>query len=332
MKRIIILLIATIILTACSSSTDETPSPFDIELDQVKEINVNTINQTGVYEVDEEWSMLIDVIMSFRYKSLSVNEAEVICVQSQIEGDFYEISLESDDVLYKFLIFDDRIIANYIEVSSSEEDELKFFVAKHNDIKTLQEELSELDFPTKTIRVEKPVIYLYPEEELDIQVSIKPEDIITTSYPQYDNGWLITAKPNGVLCDEAGKKYAYLFWEGNIELVGGFSDGFVVERDDTISFLESKLDILGLNYVEKNDFITYWLPALEQHEYNKIRFYTEEINELAQLEITPAPQTLIRIYMIFEEAKELDYITPQKLELVKRQGYTVVEWGGAEIH
>lgn len=324
-------MIAAIVLTACSPSTDEITLPFDIELDRVKEINVNTFNQAATYEIDEEWSKFIEVIENFSYKSVSVSEVEEIWELAESEEDFYGIILDCDEVIYSFLLFDDMVIANYINMSNDEDEELQFFMAKHNDIKILQEELSELDFPSNTLKIEKPVIYLYPEEELNIKVSIKPEDVITTSYPKYDNGWAITAKPSGEIHDKDGKKYAYLFWEGNIEFVSEFKDGFIVQRGDIIKFLESKLDILGLNYVEKNDFITYWLPALEKHEYNKIRFYTEEINEFVQLEINPAPQTLIRVYMIFEEAKEFDQIVAQKLEPIKRQGYTVVEWGGAEI-
>ena len=89
---------------------------------------------------------------------------------------------------------------------------------------------------------------------------------------------------------------------------------------------------MGLNYKEKEEFIIYWLPKLENNNYNLIRFETlDEINSYMPLEINPTPDTLIRIMMKFEGRKEYKDIPQQKLEKIERKGFTVVEWGGTEI-
>ena len=53
----------------------------------------------------------------------------------------------------------------------------------------------------------KPIIYLYPEIETNISVKLENKDCITVSYPEYDDGWIVTAKPDGTLIDsETGRE------------------------------------------------------------------------------------------------------------------------------
>ena len=49
------------------------------------------------------------------------------------------------------------------------------------------------------------------------------------------------------------------------------------------------------------------------------------------LEITPKPDTIIRIVMEFKGLEEPIQIKEQKLITPQRTGFTVVEWGGTEI-
>lgn len=63
-----------------------------------------------------------------------------------------------------------------------------------------------------------------------------------------------------------------------------------------------------------------------------IRFESmDEINEYMSLDITPSPDTLIRIMMDFKGLDNPIQVREQQLEQVARNGYTVVEWGGTEI-
>ena len=60
----------------------------------------------------------------------------------------------------------------------------------------------------------KPVIYLYPEQETTVSVSLDYTGTLTATYPAYEDGWRVTAEPDGTLYDENGDEYSYLFWEG----------------------------------------------------------------------------------------------------------------------
>lgn len=180
---------------------------------------------------------------------------------------------------------------------------------------------------------EKPIIYLYPETNTEISVKLGKAENITCSYPEYKNGWNVIANPDGTLIDNnTGRKLYSLYWEGIQSEPINFEEGFVVAGKDSIQFLEKKLAILGLNEIEAEEFIVYWLPKLESNKYNFIRFQTEEeINNNMPLEITPKPDTVIRIVMEFKGIENPIQIQEQKLITPQRTGFTVVEWGGTEI-
>ncbi len=55
---------------------------------------------------------------------------------------------------------------------------------------------------------------------------------------------------------------------------------------------------------------------------------TNQMNELAPLTITPKPQTLIRTFLDFDGLDKPITIRPQKFIMSKRNGFTIVEWGG----
>ena len=181
----------------------------------------------------------------------------------------------------------------------------------------------------------KPIIYLYPENEIDVTVRLGAPERITISYPEYNNGWDITAYPNGDLIDKSsGNKLYSLYWEGERDTSKlDLATGFVVKSEDVANFLEEKLEILGLNYREKEEFIVYWLPKLEANKYNYIYFATEEeINSEMPLEFSIQPDTIIRVRMIFKGLDEYKNIEEQMLEPApEREGFTVVEWGGTEL-
>ena len=181
---------------------------------------------------------------------------------------------------------------------------------------------------------EKPIIYLYPEEETNIEVKLGKKENITCSYPKYENGWKVVANPNGDLkYIENGKNLYALYYEAKTEKENKVEkEGFVVKGEDSAKFLEEKLEILGLNERESEEFIVYWLPKLEANKYNYIRFLNkEEIDENMPLEIEPKPDTQIRILMTFKGLNKEIKVEEQQLTRVERKGYTVVEWGGSEI-
>ncbi len=177
----------------------------------------------------------------------------------------------------------------------------------------------------------KPVIYLYPEEEMDVSVKVKPKGGFTITEPKYNNGWFVNASPNGTLYNyNDKKKYEYLFWEGiglNYEIP---DKGFVVKREEIKDFLEEKLAKLGLKKKEYNEFIEFWLPKMQEKPYYFITFLSQEqFNELAPLKVNPKPDTIIRVFMDFKGLDKKIKIENQEIKSSKRQGFTVIEWGGA---
>lgn len=178
----------------------------------------------------------------------------------------------------------------------------------------------------------KPVIYLYPEKTREVAVKLSYSGTLTTTYPAYREGWHVTAQPDGTLLDpETGREYYCLFWEGLSETEYDFSSGFVIPGEETGTFLESALKKLGLTDREAEEFIIYWLPKMEGNPYNLISFQQECYTESAKLEITPQPDTLIRVFMAWKPLSAPLELPEQTLTAPARQGFTAVEWGGTEV-
>ena len=179
----------------------------------------------------------------------------------------------------------------------------------------------------------KPLIYLYPTEETNVKVKLGKPDNLTVTYPIYNDEWNVIAKPNGVLTDSNGREYYGLYWEGINTIKDEYRDGFVVEKNDLIPFLEEKLAILGLNDKEADEFIIFWLPQLEKNNYNLIRFAdSNTINKQMPLNIEPKPDTIIRVLMEYKPLDKKIRISEQKLDTPDRNGFSVVEWGGTKIN
>ena len=94
-----------------------------------------------------------------------------------------------------------------------------------------------------------------------------------------------------------------------------------------------------------NDFITYWFPQLKSKEYNLIKFLSKtDINARFPLDITPQPDTIIRIFMLFKPINRVYFDRKYKtepcklphvisdLELLRQNDhFVVVEWGGTHV-
>lgn len=179
----------------------------------------------------------------------------------------------------------------------------------------------------------KPVIYLYPEQELDVHVQVNfPNGYFTCTYPEYDNGWNVTAYPDGSLINYAdGREYSYLYWEGVVETEFDMSRGFVVRGQDTANFLQEKLAYLGLTPREYNEFIVYWLPRMQNNPYNLITFQTSAYDEAAPLVVSPQPDSMLRVFMAYQPLDAYVSVPEPTLETFQREGFCVIEWGGCEI-
>lgn len=177
----------------------------------------------------------------------------------------------------------------------------------------------------------KPVIYLYPESKTDVTVKLDYAGELTCTYPEYQDGWKVTASPDGTLTDADGQTYNYLYWEGENSVSYDFSSGYCVAGSDTASFLEDALRQLGLTRQEANEFIVYWLPLMKENPYNLITFQSDVYTQAAQLSVDPAPDTVIRVFMAWKPLKDAVEIPAQDLTAPDRTGFTVVEWGGSQV-
>jgi hypothetical protein len=271
-----------------------------------------------------------DCLYEFEFNPPYNREAST-SVQYSIDGENGEQQLNNRFITIKAKpgnhIFQFYYSENYYEVYS---DSLNI-KSRHRDRYrvNLQQAMSE------PVMSEKPVIYLYPQQSTEVSVKMDIHGENTFLYPAYKDSWEFTAQPNGDLVF-GEDTYNYLFWEATSSVhlkTKQTASGFFVEGESAISFLEEKLTAAGLNSKEQADFITYWGPRLAQYKLNFVHFeFNETCNKYADIAISPKPDNLYRIYMVWSSvSKEFD-INHQEMEKFDRSGFSVLEWGGQESY
>ena len=232
-----------------------------------------------------------------------------------------------------------------------QEVELYFFKPYYGEIVTHKYKFKsghkvELDFfayeDLIMIEVDKPVVYLYSDKEVDVSIQLKTKGEMNFSYPEYNLGWECVVTDSGIkTIGEKGKTYPYLFWEASqkglfFQDFQGEIYGDVVKKENIVAYLESELDRMGLNNEEMTDFITFWAPRMLKYEDVLVQFVVDEGYEklISDMDVSPTPDAVRRVYMLFSELEnpEVYKITPPKhINEFERKGLTVVEWGGSEI-
>jgi hypothetical protein len=239
----------------------------------------------------------------------------------------YSLTISSKDtsIFFYHSGYGEIVIWNYA-FQSQHVVTIDFYTTKKTDYPVIQE---------------KPVIYLYSCKPMDVALRLEHPSIRFT-YPAYENGWSVKVSENGMLTSHVdGKEYPYLFWEGSSENLDYISNdsrinGFMINTDSAVHFLESSLTALGLNQKEQTDFITYWAPRLIQKQFAFVQFLVDEAYDatVAGLAVSPEPDAQRRVYMLFTPLDRphtfFDH-QPQLLSSFDRSGLTLVEWGGSEI-
>jgi hypothetical protein len=88
--------------------------------------------------------------------------------------------------------------------------------------------------------------------------------------------------------------------------------------------------MLGLNEQESADFIEFWQPKLEVMPYAFVTFIDQPVfDQLAPLTVTPRPDKVIRVFMDYQPLNAPISVAPLTIKTPTREGFTVVEWGGA---
>ncbi len=181
----------------------------------------------------------------------------------------------------------------------------------------------------------KPAIYLYPEETTDVSVKVIPNGRLVFTSPKYNNGWDIQVTSLGDITNLVdGRLYKYLWWDSVSYEFKKPEGGFVVSKTNVSNFLTKKLAEMNLNDNEISDFKGYWVPKLTNldTDYIYISFlFNDEVNQIAELKVSPIPDNVFRVFMVYKPISKDTIVVPLSIESARRQGFTLVEWGGAEI-
>ncbi|MFT5778212.1 MAG: hypothetical protein ACI837_001168 [Crocinitomicaceae bacterium] len=233
------------------------------------------------------------------------------------KGEHLKLTLSPGKHIFQFYVH------NYEEINSGE----LTIEAQHKDHYYLH--FTSSVYPTV---VTKPVIYLYPEKETQVEVVLNVKGTEPFFYPAYDSKWECTAMPDGAI-HIGDKEYNYLFWEANEDAVSiDHREGFLVEKNNVVAFLEEKLTLAGFTSKEQADFITYWGPRMIQHDLSFVRFlFNESCDEFAEIKITPKPTNMYRMYILFQPTEISLVFKEQTIIPMNREGFSVLEWGGMEF-
>lgn len=197
--------------------------------------------------------------------------------------------------------------------------------------KTTNIEVSVEEKPV-VIAEKKPIIYFCPEHEMDLSIKLANDDRLLTSYPKYDGGWNIHLNEDGTfVTPNRDREYYALYFEARSNYDCTFEEGFYVNKDNAINFLEEKMDYIGFTNREVDEFMMYWLPILENNEHSLVYFeLTEQRNEECPLIFSTEPDTLIRTIVHIKKVDGEVSIPEQQLKHYDRNGFVVTEWGGVE--
>jgi len=190
----------------------------------------------------------------------------------------------------------------------------------------------------RQISVRKPVIYVFSPTDIDVSVAVTLDEDkqFTAVYPVvpirrlHPSGekiqWDVHTKSDGTLVErKTGLELSSLFWEANFDLRNTVlssqkgqsstasetwdlsdSNSVVLPIEHTTAYLEKALLALGLHTEARTSFITFWLPAFLTHQYIALRFIPQaEYSKLAPLDITPQPDVVTRVFMVFKGVRDL---------------------------
>jgi hypothetical protein len=245
-------------------------------------------------------------------------------VRSQKDGSFSMLVSENDTAIYCFKPGHTEVIINNINYKSQHDVNITFFT-----------------YIRPIVSARKPVIYLYSDKVKDVELTLNPTGELSFTYPLIKDKWMVTASTNGQL-SIGENTYPYLFWESendNLQYAvqgKNIPNSYQIKTDTVISFFENVLSQIGLTETEQTDFITFWGPELIKKDYALIQFLMAEdyTCQIAELHVKPQPDQARRVFMYFSGSNKI-YESVSNVPLAtlefSRKGFTLVEWGGAEL-
>lgn len=207
-----------------------------------------------------------------------------------------------------------------------------------------------------TVHLEKPVIYLYSNtsqpQEVAVNLSLKQGQFTEINPPfsqtngKYNGQWNTTVTNQGILIDR--QYLPSLYWESLLKpteyqtLLSAQEQQHsrIIPASMYSEYLTRELSDYGLNDIEINDFLIYWLPRLEEYPAAKIVFDTTFLDLVSTLIIVPGPASIIRLFVHFHVYTTTLPSIEQYTASIKNLSTTLdrsvalccIEWGGCISH
>ncbi|KAF9021390.1 hypothetical protein BDZ89DRAFT_957527 [Hymenopellis radicata] len=237
----------------------------------------------------------------------------------------------------------------------------------------------------------KPVIYLFSSASIQasVRLSLVKEWAFSAIYPVVPIKtyppvgqtleWHVQTHPDGTLTEHSTNlRTSYLFWEAEysdrhrplspppspsagpvfnpVHSTVSDADSVVLPVTQITPYLDAALTALSLHVEARTSFITYWLPSILKHTHIALRFVPQAAYEkAAPLEVTPQPDVLTRIFMLWKGVTSAELRSGVWQNSVQRasmdvemwkgivgiqefpsmydeSAFRVLEWGGMEVH
>lgn len=328
-SRLCVLLIALLVLSFGSTGYAK-EGKADCNCPMMKECN-------EAFQPAAEGKKIIGEVFEYQYSGplselVKCEKYQIYMLKDLKPGSKNELLLDSKKSSFDFYLSEEKIKEySYLEFISP-------YGSQTVKISDIQDGRLEIILQRDVV-IKKPAIYLYPLEQSKIVIQHNFKGKIINNYPIYTDNWTVIAQPDGDLLNVKDNRwYKYLFWDGIYSFSNEhyqFKSGFYVKNEDYVSFLQKKLDMIGLNENEINDFIVYWLPTMNNYKNCFVHFrINDNIGGSSVLETKPAADTVIRVFMEFSGVDDINNapkVPEQSLPSFVRKGFTLVEWGGAQI-
>lgn len=175
-------------------------------------------------------------------------------------------------------------------------------------------------------QVDKPNIYLYPTETIDLCVILEfpMGGEIVASIPTYFKEWCVSIDTSGKI----DHTYEYLFYESIQPDVWQYEKGWCVKKEDLEDFFTTNMRVYNFNDKEIKDFVDHWIHLLIEDEYYNIYpQYNSQIEQVIQINFSIQPDNLYRLFYGVIGTDQYTEISEPEIEKADRKGFTVVEWG-----
>lgn len=179
------------------------------------------------------------------------------------------------------------------------------------------------------IMVLKPNIYIYPQEETELFVTLDfpMGGKVVTSVPEYGAGWNVSVDKNGWI----NNSYNYLFYESSQPDIWQLEKGWIIEKENLKNFFVENMTSFGFEGREIEDFTDYWIPRFTDAEYYEIFPQNQQLIEsVIHLDMSKNPDNLLRLFYVVRQLNhqpDNELPEPQIDNQFKREGFFVTEWG-----